>query len=184
LAYVFYRTGGDESERRAQIHIQDLPTGAIATVLDLPSTNGFIVDLIWSPTGERLAFAMDEEITNVGGQPEYEEDLYTINVDGSGFRMLTNGKADVVSPNFSPDGEKILYVDRSNPRVDHFLQVANLHGSCHRLVTPLPDTTIRSVTLSPDGEKIAFYTQIGLLLADTRLALGEDFWLAGTSCIP
>jgi Tol biopolymer transport system component len=145
-----------------------------------PSENGFIVDLVWSPDNEKLAFTMAKEITQdlASRVPK----LFTINVDGTALRSITNKAQYVVSPNFSPDGNSILYVDWSTPRAGRFLQVVDLEGRCHRLRLNL--SGIRRVTLSPGGNKIAIVTINGLLLADTKLALGDDFWTAGTPCHP
>jgi Tol biopolymer transport system component len=50
----------------------------------------------WSPDGERIAFVRQAE-------------LYVINADGSGQRLLANATETVDLPAWSPDGEKIAF---------------------------------------------------------------------------
>ena len=75
--------------------------GTGATAIHTAATGHYLASTSMSPDGTKVAF-IDR------GSPA--NDIYVINVDGSGRTNLTNGR--VVSPNwpqFSPDGARILF---------------------------------------------------------------------------
>lgn len=163
IAYVLYTTD------QQQIRIRDLATDAENVIYDAQPTPRFIVDLTWSPMGDRLAFTMAHD------SPIAE--LYTININESDLHKMTDSSQPMISPNFSPNGSKLLYVEQISP----YLRVSDLEGKCHRLVPPVPG--LLRVAISPEGTNIAFDTIYGLLIADTKTALGMDFWDNGEPCV-
>jgi dipeptidyl aminopeptidase/acylaminoacyl peptidase len=96
----------------------------------------------WSPDGKRIAFSKGKG------------DIYTIKLDGTGLRQLTDDKGGEREPTWSPDGKKIAFRFRS----DIFLMTAN--GTGH---TNLTENRARAdtPTWSPDGKKIAFSSGAG-----------------------
>lgn len=179
LAFVHFTIKEVSPERHAQIRVRDIITGEENIIFDTASSNGFIVDLVWSPTGERLVFSMISEITedSISRIPN----LYSVNVDGTDFHLVTNKMHHAVSPSFSPDGKNILFVDWSAPlHTEKYLQVLNHQGQCHQLAAPI--SGIRRVILAPLGNEIAFETQYSLLTAKPEAALGKDFWNVGEPC--
>ncbi len=58
---------------------------------------------VWSPDGERIAFASDRK----GDLENYE--IYVIDADGGNQQQLTNHRGDDGSPSWSPDGEQIAF---------------------------------------------------------------------------
>lgn len=100
---------------------------------------------LWSPSGQKLAFARNS-------------DVYVMNADGSGEHKLTSGPARDLAPSWSPDGRKLLF------RRDHGglrslelaqLYVMNADGSGLRALTPEWDLH-GAGSWSPDGRKIVF----------------------------
>jgi len=101
------------------------------------------------------------------------DQIYTMNVDGSGLTMASTGKGRTTCAYFYPDGKKILYasthhkndncpppVDRSKGYVwgvynDFDIFIANPDGSELRQLTTSPSYNAEA-TISPDGKHIVF----------------------------
>jgi Tol biopolymer transport system component len=62
----------------------------------------------WSPDGRRIAFSSDLD---------GDEDIYVVNLDGTGLRKITHNSADDSNPTWSPDGRRIAF-DRSTGDFD------------------------------------------------------------------
>lgn len=105
----------------------------------------------WSPDGTMIAFAdhynPDHTVNLI------DDDIYVMNVDGTGVTNLTNSSGSDDSPAWSPDGAKIAF--RSN-RSGHFdLYVMNADGTGVTALTA--DTASEGrPAWSPDGKRIAF----------------------------
>jgi TolB protein len=80
---------------------QRLVTGAKAT------------DPAWSPTGEYIAFVVNET------------DICVIRPDGTGLRRLTGGRGGNHRPSFSPDGRMIVFSSTRNGKPQLFVMAAN-----------------------------------------------------------
>lgn len=111
----------------------------------------------WSPDGGHIAFARAMPFQS-------NADIHLITPDGGGLSNLTNTPlTDEYAPDWSPDGDKIVYnayVDNPNPqllvhqaRADLFVMDADGDG-----VTPLVDSPGDQIhpAWSPDGSWIAF----------------------------
>ncbi|HTD19280.1 MAG TPA: Calx-beta domain-containing protein, partial [Ktedonobacteraceae bacterium] len=94
----------------------------------------------------KIAFVSDRDGNN---------EIYTMNVDGTGVARLTVNVASDVSPTWSPDGSKIAFV--SNRDGNNEIYTMNADGTgVTRLTTSTSDDS--SPAWSPDGSKIAFQT--------------------------
>jgi len=180
LAYIYDPARPGDPDRRMQLRIYDFATGTDTRIFEIARVWGDIANLAWFPDGTGLAFfaALDIQLDAQGMRipgTDYAA-FYTIDVDGDNLRKVETIPYGRRNFNFSPDSQKILYT----PEIGSFLQVSDLNGHCHRIQTPLDE--FYSATLSADGRTIVFVTYYGLLVADTVLALGEDFWEVGEPC--
>lgn len=134
LAYVSFE------DRRAQIIVQDVYSGARQTATAFPGINGAPA---WSPDGQRLALTLSKD-----GNPE----IYIYTLAGGSLTRLTNNSAIDTEPAWSPDGRSIVFTsDRGgSPQ----LYRLNASGGEPQRLTFQGDYNARAV-FSPDGRYLA-----------------------------
>lgn len=115
----------------------------------------------YSPDGKSIVFDRQVCRTATCSDPRDHNELWTKSVDGRSARRITaplpNGPhADhyVDSPQFSPNGKRIVYVKRLGDRAAVF--VVNVNGSGVRRLTSFRMGVDDRVDWSPDGSRILF----------------------------
>ncbi|MEM7305382.1 MAG: S9 family peptidase [Planctomycetota bacterium] len=103
-----------------------------------------------SPDGSRIVFARAgfDVMTD-----RSRSRLWTVGTDGSDARPLLSGSANVVSPRWSPDGERLLYVASEGGGAQIFCRWMDTGVTAS--LTHLTESP-SSLAWSPDGEHIAF----------------------------
>jgi len=118
---------------------------------------GWSVSPAVSRDGTKIAFS---GISDAGTAQE-EWDIYTINVDGTGLRNLTNHPAfDGWRPTWSPDGQRIAFFSTRDDPANDEVYTINADGSGLIRLTDDPADDANP-TWSPDGSKIAFVSNRG-----------------------
>ena len=84
--------------------------------------------------------------------------LAIMDSDGGNHRFITNGQALAISPRFSPDYKKIVYVSYLDDRVRVFIY--DVDGKTQKLVTESRNATF-APRWSPDGTQILYSMAIG-----------------------
>jgi len=161
--------------------IPELPTltfSPLPTDLPIPTETPTANPTLQGGGGGQIAYASNESGTN---------QIYVIDVDGSGKRRITNFPEGACQPDWSPDGEKIVFISPCKTNSDYYqgaaMFVINTDGTG---LLPLP--TMQGGDYdpkwSPDGTQIVFTSlrnsgrqQLYLLnLADNSLeALSEKY---------
>jgi TolB protein len=116
----------------------------------------FQVDPAWSPDGREIAFASKRRGTF---------DVYVMNADGTGTRLLAATSEDESHPTWSPGGTQLAF--ERGDRGDIYVMEAD--GTRVRRVTQDPEQEIHPAW-SPDGRWIAFVRR----RPETRIA---ELWL-------
>lgn len=98
----------------------------------------------WSPAGDKLAFI---------SRRDRKDEIYVIDVDGTGLRRITHDLAAKGAPSWSPDGERIAYWGGDGRFIQIYVVAANgknrkrlTHNEAHNMWP----------AWSPDGETIAY----------------------------
>lgn len=87
----------------------------------------------WSPDGTKILVQAQGD-----GDPEYADDLWAVNADGSGRTLLTDGASiDGRTPAWSPDGTKIVFVSSRTDSDE--IWVMDADGGSPRQVTKLEE---------------------------------------------
>lgn len=89
--------------------------------------------------------------------PNFESEVYTINVDGSGEKRLTDSPGLDAFPAWSPDGKRIAFATDRDGNWELYVMDAN--GAHQRRLTNTPEDE-SSPAWSPDGERIAYVTGV------------------------
>ena len=80
------------------------------------SSNAAIVSPSWSPDGSRIAFATIVEPQRAeAGHPVGQQDIWTINSDGTDRHRLTDGSASNLTPFWAADNRVYFVSDRAGP---------------------------------------------------------------------
>ena len=99
----------------------------------------------FSPNASKIVFSS----TRDGNQ-----EIYTMNADGTGAARITNNTATDRYPAFSPDGTKIAFTSDRDGQNE--IYIMNVDGTNQVRLTNVVDRDSSAPTFSPDGTRIAF----------------------------
>lgn len=152
--YRFKRDGdGYLEHRRSHLHIVDVPGGKTVQV-----TSGDYDDSTprWSPDGTRLAFVSSRE-----GDPDRENnsDIYIVDArEGASPTRLTSWHGPDDTPEWSPDGSEIAYLQGCEPRLSAYMQdvlaVMPSTGGAPRILAASLDRDVARPVWAADGRSL------------------------------
>ena len=129
-----------------------------------------IADFRFSPDGSHIAYDTIGELT---------ENIWIMNADGSGARSLTFGNFRNRSPEWSPDGSKIVFFsDRGGDGYNDWL--INADGSGLRPLTRNANPAMQGGLFLPGGKQIVAWDMESLGLLDPAASLPSK-GLTGTA---
>lgn len=150
-----------------EVRIVNVTTRRARTVLTLPSLA--VLDVAWSPRGDRIAFSTSSAYTPVWGLALSHLSVHVVGVDGSGYRVVGTG----TDPAWSPDGGRLAYSGTTGIELVDIDDV----GAPRTVGYPLDGGF--SPRWSPDGRRIAFLS--ARLLGSPQLVVADA---DGTHVVP
>jgi TolB protein len=135
LAYVSFE------QKRSEIYIQDLRSGARKRVSARPGVNGAPA---WSPDGRYLAVALSRQDGNL--------DIYTLDINSQVLTRLTDGPAIDTEPAWTADGRQVLFTSDASggPQI---YRVPSSGGRAQRVT--FDGSYNARPRVSPDGNSLA-----------------------------
>jgi TolB protein len=108
---IAYQRARARGSRWFSLWTLELIDGEARNVTEIAmSTNAAVVTPVWSPDGRQLAFStIVEPAKNATGKPSGQQDVWTINADGTNRRRLTDGKGVNATPYWGT-GERVYFV--------------------------------------------------------------------------
>jgi Tol biopolymer transport system component len=124
----------------------------------------------FSPDGKRIVFSL---IARQG------QDIWTVNIDGADAKQLTHDGLTNDYPNFTPDGEEIVFsvVQEFEGVALPQIYIMNADGSNQRALTKNAAVRFVDPVISPEGDKILFWSK-GLRITNLESGgLGQSLYL-------
>jgi Tol biopolymer transport system component len=106
---------------------------------------------VWANSGDRIAFALGQFFQSIKGPAR--ADIATIRADGSGLRILTDGKSNYGFPSWSGDGKQLVF--REVIKGKNTLHVLDLASGQRRVLIEGP-SHLNFPSWSPTADLIAF----------------------------
>ena len=114
----------------------------------------------WSPDGTLIAFV--RTVPGAADEGDKGADLWTINPDGSGERQLATGAGFVEEPEWSPDGQRILFSRVRQPHAD-VMTIRPDGSGLQRILTERTGGAIMDATWSPDSRSVLLSLPTGVI---------------------
>jgi len=166
--------GSDAANATLNIWVANADGSGAMPLTRLTPPGGSSFQPAWSPDGSKIAFSSPRALDGSNASGTNEANIWVINSDGSGAVHLTAeingctnnfcGHPNLISPAWSPDGSKVLFVltgagtnEFPSPPI---LEIVNSDGSGFAVLTS-PSRLSATPAWSPDGAKIALASSSG-----------------------
>ncbi len=137
-----------ERDGNWEIYVMDVDGGNQQNLSNNPHAD---VSPSWFPDGKQIAFMSRRDGHVIDGFPTYE--IYAMDADGGNPQNLTNDPHDDMSPSWSPDGKRIVFMSRRDGNYEIYVMDADGSNPQNLTNNPLND---RNPSWSPDGKQIVF----------------------------
>lgn len=137
-------------------------------------TNDWTFHFSWSPDSKQIVFlrAVKSDESPYPNDPFLYE-IYAVNSDGTNLRNLTNHPGLYHKPNWSPDGDKIVYQSGELATYPNSINVINNDGTDLHAFSDI--SSYDEVIWSLDGESLLFASQPDNFYSNDIYKLKNDF---------
>jgi hypothetical protein len=143
------------------VYVVDVSTGGVKRITALGETP-MNPSAVWSPDGAHVAYICRDAHGPAG--------ICTVNADGSGRRLLTEGYANAAFPAWSPDGQRIAFTGAPDTAPgDAGVHVVAANGGNAVRVSRLRATRL---VWSPEGRSLLLHGSAGSYLVDLEANSG------------
>jgi TolB protein len=122
----------------------------------------YFIEPSFSPSGDWIVFEVDNDVPD----SQQQGSIWKVRTDGSAFTQLTGGLAGISDdrqPNWSPDGDVILFQRRIPLGDDWDISTITPDGSNLKNINPNPESADTDASWSPNGKCIVYSTDNGEL---------------------
>jgi Tol biopolymer transport system component len=138
-AKIVFASDRDDTQGTSDLFVMNADGSAEVNITNTPGIDEDYPS--WSPGGTRVAFSRDG-------------DIYTANTDGTSLAALTNTAEADIEPDWSPDGNQIVF-HRGYGSSDEIWKM-NSNGTAQANLTNNGSVVDERPSWSPAGDKIAF----------------------------
>ena len=114
---------GHEDLAQRGLYVMDADGSNLRRLTTIASRGAGFLEPVWSPAGDRLAFAAE-----AGDHDPFQKDIWVVGLDGSPEVNVSKDPADEDVPSWSPDGGRLAYLQVG---FTGFAAVPS-HGVCRR----------------------------------------------------
>jgi Tol biopolymer transport system component len=192
--WMAYSCRGTLEAGKRRFRICLLGTGQQAETRVLTESADFIQTYSWSPDGTQIVYSVFDREANKLRKDPYR--VFVVSTDGSAPRLLTTTKNGVTTPQWSHDGDTIVFCDSEKDKSSIGIIKADGTGKV-RLTNP--KLRASSPLWSADGKEIAFTasvhgklqvhlmnadgSQLRALTRDSKLACPNITWVPNTQLL-
>ena len=138
-AKIVFASDRDDAQGTSDLFVMNADGSAEVNITNTPAINEDYPT--WSPGGTKIAFSRDG-------------DIYTANTDGTSLAALTQTPATDIEPDWSPDGNQIVF--HSGYGSNDEIWKMNSNGTAQANLTNNGSVVDERPSWSPAGDKIAF----------------------------
>jgi Tol biopolymer transport system component len=189
--WMAYSCRGPQEVGKRRFRICLLGTGQQAETRVLTESADFFQPYSWSPDGAQIVYSAFDQEANKLRKDSYR--VFVVRTDGSAPRLLTTTKNGVTTPQWSHDGDTIIFCDWEKDKSS--IGIIHADGTGKIRLTD-PKLNASNPMWSADGKEIAFTasvhgklqahlmnadgSQLRALTRDSKLACSNITWVGNT----